>query len=168
MTPIEITLNGKATRGVVEPRMSLADFIRNDCHLTGTHLGCEHGVCGACTLLVDGRPVRSCILLAVAADGANVRTVEGYRNDPVMDVIRDCFSEYHALQCGFCTPGTLASAYDIVNRLPTADRARIREELNGNLCRCTGYIGIINAIEAALRRVHAGIRGRATQEAHRG
>jgi carbon-monoxide dehydrogenase small subunit len=154
MTTVEITLNGKTTRGTVEPRTSLADFIRNDILLTGTHLGCEHGVCGACTLLVDDRPVRSCIMLAVAADGTQVRTVEGYRDDPVMDVIRDCFAECHALQCGFCTPGMLATAYDIVKRLPTADRARIREELSGNLCRCTGYIGIINAIEMALHRIH--------------
>ena len=151
---LEITVNGKRWSGTVEPRTSLADFIRNQCLLTGTHLGCEHGVCGACTVLVDGQPVRSCIMLAVAADGAKVRTVEGFENDPVMDVIRDCFSECHGLQCGFCTPGMLATAYDIVGRLPGADRARIREELGGNLCRCTGYIGIINAIETALRRIH--------------
>jgi carbon-monoxide dehydrogenase small subunit len=159
MRTIEINLNGRVNRGTVEPRTSLADFIRNDCRLTGTHLGCEHGVCGACTLLVDGRPVRSCIMLAVTADGANVRTVEGYADDPVMDVIRQCFSECHALQCGFCTPGMLATAYDIVNRLPTAGRDRIREELSGNLCRCTGYLGIINAIELALRHVNAGGEG---------
>jgi carbon-monoxide dehydrogenase small subunit len=159
MNTIEINLNGKVSRGTVEPRTSLADFLRYDCHLTGTHLGCEHGVCGACTLLVDGRPVRSCIMLAAAADGSDVRTVEGYRGDAVMDVIRQCFSECHALQCGFCTPGMLATAYDIVNRLPTASRDHIRDELNGNLCRCTGYIGIINAIELALRRVNAGAEG---------
>jgi carbon-monoxide dehydrogenase small subunit len=165
MRPIEIELNGTMSRGMVEPRTSLADFIRNDCRLTGTHLGCEHGVCGACTLLVDDQPVRSCIMLAVAADGAIVRTVEGYRGDPVMDAIRRAFSECHALQCGFCTPGMLATAYDIVHRLPTADRDRIREELNGNLCRCTGYIGIINAIELALRRVH-GDRAQAAGQRH--
>jgi carbon-monoxide dehydrogenase small subunit len=156
MRRVQININGKVIRDTVEPRMSLADFIRNDCLLTGTHLGCEHGVCGACTLLVDGEPVRSCIMLAAAADGAEVRTIEGYRDDPIMDIIRQCFSECHALQCGFCTPGMLATAYDIVKRLPTADRNRIREELNGNLCRCTGYLGIINAIELALRRVHDG------------
>jgi carbon-monoxide dehydrogenase small subunit len=156
MRMIEITLNGKTSRGTVEPRTSLADFIRYDCRLTGTHLGCEHGVCGACTLLVDGQPVRSCIMLAATADGADVRTVEGYRGDPVMDIIRECFGECHALQCGFCTPGMLAAAYDIVKRLPTADRDRIREELSGNLCRCTGYLGIINAIELALRRLAGG------------
>jgi carbon-monoxide dehydrogenase small subunit len=165
MRPIEIELNGKMSRGMVEPRTSLADFIRNDCRLTGTHLGCEHGVCGACTLLVDKEPVRSCIMLAAAADGAVVRTVEGYRGDPVMDAIRQAFSECHALQCGFCTPGMLATAYDIVHRLPTADRDRIREELNGNLCRCTGYIGIINAIELALRRIH-GDRAQAGGHGH--
>jgi carbon-monoxide dehydrogenase small subunit len=156
MRTIEMTLNGKPSRGTIEHRTSLADFIRNDCRLTGTHLGCEHGVCGACTLLVDARPVRSCIMLAAAADGSDVRTVEGYHNDPVMEVIRECFSECHALQCGFCTPGMLATAYDIITRLPNADRDRIREELSGNLCRCTGYLGIINAIELALRRVRNG------------
>jgi carbon-monoxide dehydrogenase small subunit len=167
MRTIEINLNGRTNRAVVEARTSLADFIRNDCRLTGTHLGCEHGVCGACTLLVNGRPVRSCIMLAAAADGAEVRTIEGYRGDPVMDMIRQCFSECHALQCGFCTPGMLATAYDIVHRLPGADRDRIREELSGNLCRCTGYLSIINAIDLALRRVHAGAEKLETARARR-
>jgi carbon-monoxide dehydrogenase small subunit len=163
---VEITVNGRCWTGTIEPRTSLADFVRNQCLLTGTHLGCEHGVCGACTLFVDGEPVRSCIMLAIAADGSNVRTVEGYRDDPIMEVIRECFSECHALQCGFCTPGMLASAYDIVQRLPMADRARIREELSGNLCRCTGYIGIINAVELALNRIHGTAkRGAALKEA---
>ena len=154
MTKLSFTLNGKPVEGDVEPRISLGDFIRNTQLLTGTHLGCEHGVCGACTLIVDDRPVRSCIMLAVAADGCVVRTVEGYEGDAAMAVIRRCFSECHALQCGFCTPGMLATAYDIVRRLPDADRNRIRLELSGNLCRCTGYIGIVDAIELALARIH--------------
>jgi carbon-monoxide dehydrogenase small subunit len=152
---ISIVLNDKPVRATVEARTSLADFIRNDCLLTGTHLGCEHGVCGACTLLMDGEPVRSCITLAAAADSCEVRTIEGYDNDPLMAVIRQCFAEFHAVQCGFCTPGMLATAYDVVKRLSTACRARIRLELSGNLCRCTGYLGIIDAIEAAIERVHA-------------
>ena len=155
MRTVEITVNGKISRGTVEPRTSLADFLRNDCLLTGTHLGCEHGVCGACTLLVDGQPVRSCIMLAVAADGADVRTIEDNREDPIMHVIRECFSECHALQCGFCTPGMLATAYDIVNRLPTANRDRIREELSGNLCRCAAYKKILESVMAASRLMRA-------------
>jgi aerobic carbon-monoxide dehydrogenase small subunit len=154
MTPVHITINGVPVRADVEARTSLADFLRDKRLLTGTHVGCEHGVCGACTLLMDGQPVRSCITLAAAADGCEIRTVEDYEGDAVMDVIRQCFSECHALQCGFCTSGMLATAYDIVTRLPNADRSRIRVELSGNLCRCTGYLGIINAIEAALGRVH--------------
>jgi carbon-monoxide dehydrogenase small subunit len=161
MTSVQIQINGKTERGEVEPRTSLADFIRNECLLTGTHLGCEHGVCGACTVLVDGAPVRSCIMLAASADGCEVRTVEGFDGDRTMTQIRRAFAECHALQCGYCTPGMLATAYDIVTRLPQADRARIRLELAGNLCRCTGYIGIINAVELALARVHDRERGAA-------
>jgi aerobic carbon-monoxide dehydrogenase small subunit len=154
MKRVHMTVNGGPVRAETEERMSLADFLRDSRLLTGTHIGCEHGVCGACTLLMDGEPVRSCITLAAAADGRDIRTIEGYVGDVVMDVIRQCFAECHALQCGFCTPGMLATAYDIVTRLPQADRSRIRVELSGNLCRCTGYLGIINAIEIALRRVH--------------
>jgi aerobic carbon-monoxide dehydrogenase small subunit len=156
VTHVHLTINGAPVRADVEARTSLADFLRDMRLLTGTHIGCEHGVCGACTLLMDGQPVRSCITLAAAADGCEIRTVEDYEGDAVMDVIRQCFYECHALQCGFCTPGMLATAYDIVTRLPNADRSRIRVELSGNLCRCTGYLGIVNAIEAALRRVHGG------------
>jgi len=154
MITVHLRLNGHPVEGLVEPRTSLADFIRDSQRLTGTHLGCEHGVCGACTLLVDGRPIRSCLMLAASADGRDVRTVEGFRGDKIMGVIHRCFTECHALQCGFCTPGMLATAYDIVTRLPGADRARIRAELSGNLCRCTGYLGIIAAIERALDQLH--------------
>ena len=152
---VTLTLNGRPIEADVEARKSLADFIREREGLTGTHITCEQGVCGACTILVDGRPVRSCIALAVTADGRDVRTVEGFDDDPAMAIVRRCFSECHALQCGYCTPGMLVTARDIVTRLPNADRARIRLELSGNLCRCTGYLGIINAIEKAASEIRA-------------
>ena len=155
MTITKLTINGQTVTADVEPRLSLADFIRDNQGLTGTHTACEQGVCGACTLLLDGRPVRSCITLAVAADGKEVRTTEGYDGDEVMAIIRACFKKGHAVQCGYCTPGMLATAYDIVNRLPDADRTRIKIELSGNLCRCTGYLGIVDAIEMAIAEVHS-------------
>ena len=158
MMKISLILNATLVTGQAEPRTSLADFIREDQRLTGTHVGCEHGVCGACTVLIDGRPMRSCLMLAVSAEGRDVRTVEGYHDDETMAAIRRSFTECHALQCGFCTPGMLATAYDIVKRLPQADRRRIRSELNGNLCRCTGYIGIIDAIERTLDHIHGADR----------
>ncbi len=154
MTTTTLTINGGTVTANVEPRLSLADFIRDHQGLTGTHTACEHGVCGACTLLLNGRPVRSCITLAVAADGMEVRTTEGYDGDEVMSVIRACFKKGHAVQCGYCTPGMLATAYDVVTRLPDADRQRIKHELSGNLCRCTGYLGIVDAIEMAIAEVH--------------
>ena len=154
MTITKLTINGQTATADVEPRLSLADFIRDNQGLTGTHTACEQGVCGACPLLLDGRPVRSCITLAVAADGKEVRTTEGYDGDEVMAIIRACFKKGHAVQCGYCTPGMLATAYDIVNRLPDADRTRIKNELSGNLCRCTGYLGIVDAIEMAIAEVH--------------
>ena len=151
MRSVSLTINDSLVTGTVQARTSLADFVRNDCLLTGTHVGCEHGVCGACTVMMDGEPVRSCITLAVAAEGRSIRTVEGYAGDGTMDVLRRCFAAYHALQCGFCTPGMLATAYDIVTRLPNCDRARIKLELSGNICRCTGYLGIVDAIEEAMK-----------------
>jgi aerobic carbon-monoxide dehydrogenase small subunit len=150
MTKIRLRINGRDQTGEMEPRTHLADFLREEMNLTGTHLGCEHGVCGACTILVDGRPARSCITLAVSCQDADIRTIEGYLDDPVMAALRASFKKHHALQCGFCTPGMLATAFDIVTRLPQADEARIREELAGNLCRCTGYAGIVAAIKAVL------------------
>ena len=155
MTPIAIEINGQRVERSVPPRLHLADFVRDQTRLTGTHLGCEHGVCGACTLLVDDQPVRSCIAFAVACDGRKVTTIEGYDGDAAMALLRDAFSRHHALQCGFCTPGMLATSRDIVLRLPDADEARIRLELAGNLCRCTGYMGIV----AAIRDVLAQCRG---------
>jgi carbon-monoxide dehydrogenase small subunit len=148
--PITLTVNGEAVEADVAPRQHLADFLRENLHLTGTHLGCEHGVCGACTVMIDGAPARSCITLAVACDGAEIRTVESFDDDPVMAQLRAAFTAEHALQCGFCTPGMMATARDIVTRLPGADEARIRRELSGNLCRCTGYVGIVRAITRVL------------------
>ena len=142
-------VNGKPAEVEVEPRMTLADCLREKLRLTGTHLGCEHGVCGACTVEIDGAPARSCISLAVACSGAVVRTIEGFDDDPLMEQLRAAFTAEHALQCGYCTPGMLMTARDIVLRLPEADESRIRLELSGNLCRCTGYRGIV----AAIRRV---------------
>ena len=146
MTAIDLTVNGKAVAADVEPRTNLADFLRDTLGLTGTHLGCEHGVCGACTLLIDGMPARSCITFAVACDGADIRTIEGLDDDPVMRELRVAFSREHALQCGYCTPGMLASARDVVLRMPDAGAQEIRIAMSGNLCRCTGYVGIVRAI----------------------
>jgi carbon-monoxide dehydrogenase small subunit len=150
MKSITLEVNGELVSTSVRPRTHLADLLREELRLTGTHLGCEHGVCGACTLEIDGAPSRSCITLAVACDGARVRTVEGFDDDPVMQALRAAFNEHHALQCGYCTPGMLITARDIVLRLPEVDEARIREELAGNLCRCTGYVGIVRAISSVL------------------
>ena len=148
--PVAITVNGQRVEAEIEPRTHLADFLREHQGLTGTNLGCEHGVCGACTLEIDGAPARSCITYAVACDGAAVRSVEGFGDDPVMAQLREAFTAEHALQCGYCTPGMLVTARDIVMRLPDADEARIRKELAGNLCRCTGYVGIVRAIQRVL------------------
>lgn len=150
MTDTTFTVNGQTVRYAGEGRTHLADFLRESLFLTGTHIGCEHGVCGACTLIKDGQPVRSCITFAAACNGATIRSVEDFHDDPVMIRLRTAFKAHHALQCGFCTPGMLATAYDIVTRLPMADEARVREELSGNLCRCTGYMGIVAAIRAVL------------------
>lgn len=155
MNALSLTVNGKPVAAEVEPRLSLADFIRDRCRLTGTHLGCEHGVCGACTVLMNGEPMRSCITFAVAADGAEITTIEGFDDDEPMAQLRKAFHEHHALQCGYCTPGMLVAARDIVLRLPGADEARVRLELAGNLCRCTGYVGIVDAILAVLEERRA-------------
>ena len=152
MDPISIQVNGRSFSRQAEPRMHLGDFLRDELHLTGTHLGCEHGVCGACTVLVDGQPTRSCITFAVACEGREVTTIEGYEDDAVMRRLRQAFTRHHALQCGFCTPGMLTTARDIVLRLPEADEACVRLELSGNLCRCTGYQGIVDAILDVLQQ----------------
>ena len=141
-----ITINGE-TRAITAPaRTHLADVIREHCGLTGTHLGCEQGVCGACTVLVDGTPMRSCLIYAHEAEGMEVTTIEGLDEDPVAMALRAAFTKHHALQCGYCTPGMMMTARDIVTRLGAVDEARIRDELAGNLCRCTGYRGIVRAI----------------------
>ena len=150
LTAINLTVNGKAVAANVEPRTSLADFLRDTLGLTGTHIGCEHGVCGACTLVIDAMPARSCITLAVACDGADITTIEGHDDDAVMRELRAAFSREHALQCGYCTPGMLASARDVVLRMPDASAEDIRIAMSGNLCRCTGYVGIVGAIERVL------------------
>jgi carbon-monoxide dehydrogenase small subunit len=150
MQPIALTVNGRELQALVEPRTHLADFLREHCRLTGTHLGCEHGVCGACTVLIAGAPARSCLTYAVACDGLSIDTIEGFDDDAIMAELREAFSREHALQCGFCTPGMLIAARDIVQRVPDADERRIRVELSGNLCRCTGYRGIVNAVRGVL------------------
>jgi aerobic carbon-monoxide dehydrogenase small subunit len=150
MSRLQMNVNGKSLSVEVEPRTHLADFLREQRLLTGTNLGCEHGVCGACTLMIDGVPMRSCLIPAVSCAGAAVRTIEDFNDDAVMTRLRAAFSAEHALQCGYCTPGMLATARDIVTRLPDADDARIRLELAGNLCRCTGYVGLVRAVRRVL------------------
>lgn len=144
---ISLTVNGETHHVSAPPRTQLAEVLRDMLDLTGTHLGCEQGVCGACTVMMDGRPVRSCITFVNACDGAQIETIEGHRSDPVMDRLREAFSRHHALQCGFCTPGMLATGRDILARHADPDERTIRTELSGNLCRCTGYVGIVRAIQ---------------------
>ncbi|MET0528387.1 MAG: 2Fe-2S iron-sulfur cluster-binding protein, partial [Microvirga sp.] len=156
MKTVALSINGEMHEARVEPRTSLADFMRGTLSLTGTHLGCEHGVCGACTVLIDDRPMRSCIMYAVQAEGRNVRTIEGFDHDPLMAELREAFTREHGVQCGFCTPGMLVTARDIVIRLGDPGEQRVREELAGNLCRCTGYVGIVKAIRSVGVRHPAG------------
>ncbi|WP_149537322.1 xanthine dehydrogenase family Fe-S subunit [Siccirubricoccus phaeus] len=146
--PVALTVNGDPATLLVEPRTHLADALREQLNLTGTHLGCEQGVCGACTLLIDGKPQRACLAFAVDCEGSAVTTIEGFDADPTMAALREAFSAHHALQCGFCTPGMLVTARDVVLRLGEIPEARLREELAGNLCRCTGYVGIVAAVQA--------------------
>ena len=153
MITVAIELNGSKVTQAIEPRESLADFVRERCGLTGTHLGCEHGACGACTVLLDGEATRACLILAAMCDGRSVLTIEGLRNDQMMEVLRRHFHECHALQCGFCTPGMLIAARDILRRIGRPDEPTVRHELSGHICRCTGYAGIVNAIVAAGREI---------------
>ena len=143
---ITLTVNGKSYERLVEARMMLADFLRGELDLTGTHLGCEHGVCGACTVLLNGEAVRSCLLLAVQADGAELLTVEGLARGNELHPLQKAFHERHALQCGFCTPGFLMTAFAFLKETPNPTEAEIREAISGNLCRCTGYLPIVQAI----------------------
>jgi aerobic-type carbon monoxide dehydrogenase small subunit (CoxS/CutS family) len=144
--PVEVTINGRTYREEVEPRLLLSDFLRHRIGLTGTHVGCEHGVCGACTIRLDGAAVRSCLLLAVQADGSAIETVEGLASDGELHPLQDAFREHHALQCGFCTSGILMSAAELLERDGTPTRAEIVDMLSGHLCRCTGYEPIVDAI----------------------
>jgi aerobic carbon-monoxide dehydrogenase small subunit len=155
MKPVAITvqLNGAETTCAVEPRESLADFLRERCRLTATHLGCEHGACGACTVVVDGQATRSCLRLAVMCNGRSVQTLEGLDDDRTIEVLRRHFHESHGLQCGFCTPGMLIMARDILLRIANPTAETIREQLSGQICRCTGYAGIVKAIVAAGREL---------------
>jgi carbon-monoxide dehydrogenase small subunit len=146
---IRLQVNGSPIDEMVEPRLLLADFLRERLRLTGTHLGCEHGVCGACTILLDGDSVRSCLLFAVQADGREIRTVEGLGNPKEMHPIQQAFREHHGLQCGYCTPGMMLTAVDLIEKYPLESDQEVREGLSGNLCRCTGYQNIVSAVKAA-------------------
>lgn len=152
---VTFTLNGRPARHEVEPRSTLAELLRDDCALTGLHLGCEHGSCGACTVLIDGAAGRSCLMLTALCEGRVVQTLEGLRNDPAMRVLKRSFHECHALQCGFCTPGMLMIAYDMIRRHAVLDEATVRLGLAGQICRCTGYVGIVVAILRAHVELHA-------------
>jgi carbon-monoxide dehydrogenase small subunit len=154
---IEVTVNGRIRRAAVEPRLTLADFLRERCQLTGTHLGCEHGVCGACAILLDGQAVRGCLVFAVQADGGSVTTVEGIADaDGTLSPVQQAFREHHGLQCGFCTPGFVTSVTALLRDNPSPTDEEIREGLSGNLCRCTGYQGILAAVRAAAGTINAG------------
>src|SRR5256885_7922284 len=146
---IELTVNGVHREGLVEPRKTLADFLRDDLQLTGTHLGCEHGVCGACTVLVNGEAIRSCLMLAVQARGADVLTIEGLERDGTLHPIQHAFRESHSFQCGFCTPGFVMSTVAFLAESPRPSEAEIREALSGNICRCTGYQSIVEGVHLA-------------------
>ena len=155
MTPIALTVNGRKIQALVEPRTHLADFLREHCRLTGTHLGCEHGVCGACTIIVDGAAVRSCLLFAAQAHGRDVQTVEGLADGETLNPLQEAFREHHGLQCGFCTPGFLMTLTCFLRECPDPSEAQIREAISGNLCRCTGYQNIVAAAAAAARSMSA-------------
>jgi aerobic-type carbon monoxide dehydrogenase small subunit (CoxS/CutS family) len=148
---VRLTVNGVAHEGRCEPRKLLVDLIREDLGLTGTHVGCEHGICGACTVILDGEAARSCLLLAVQADGSEITTVEGLARDGKLHPLQEAFHEHHGLQCGFCTPGMLLTALDFLRTNPTPTEREIREGIAAVLCRCTGYQGIVKAVDAAAR-----------------
>jgi carbon-monoxide dehydrogenase small subunit len=155
MQPRALTLqvNGEEYRVLAEPRKLLCDVLREDCGLTGTHVGCEHGVCGACTVLLDGRPVRSCLVYSVQAEGAEITTIEGIGNDGRLSTLQQCLHELHGLQCGFCTPGIVLTMQAWIEEHPSPTEGEVREALSGNLCRCTGYHNIVAAVlEAAARQ----------------
>ena len=150
---IKLTVNGEVRSGQAEPRKLLVDFLREDLGLTGTHVGCEHGICGACTILVNGEAARSCLMLAVQANGAELRTIEGLAGKDGLHPLQETFREYHGLQCGFCTPRMLLAAYDLLQTNPTPTEEEIRAGLSAVLCRCTGYHDIVQAVQAAAERM---------------
>jgi carbon-monoxide dehydrogenase small subunit len=152
---IELTVNGKTHEGVVEARRTLADFLRDDLRLTGTHLGCEHGVCGACTVLVNGEAVRSCLMFAVQANGQEVTTIEGIATGSTLHPVQEAFWECHGMQCGFCTPGFVMSVYAFLQENPDPKEEEIRPALSGNICRCTGYQNIVNAVLLASEKMRS-------------
>ena len=153
---IAVTINGKAHTREVETRLTLADFLRHELNLTGTHVGCEHGVCGACTVLVNGRSVRSCLMLAVQCDGEEVATVESLGQGGGLNFLQQAFQDHHGLQCGFCTPGILMTLTEFLRDHPAPDEAEVRDAMTGNICRCTGYQGIVDAALAAAKRMREG------------
>jgi carbon-monoxide dehydrogenase small subunit len=151
---ITVTVNGRKMAGETEARVTLVDFLRDGLGLTGTHVGCEHGVCGACSVILDGRPVRSCLMYAVQADGADILTVEGLEDaDGALSALQDAFCENHALQCGYCTPGMLIASHALLRANPAPSEADIREAIGGNLCRCTGYQQIVEAVQMAAEKM---------------
>jgi aerobic-type carbon monoxide dehydrogenase small subunit (CoxS/CutS family) len=151
---ISVTVNGETRTGMAEPRMLLADFLRDELRLTGTHVGCEHGVCGACTVIIDGEAARSCLMFAVQVDGAEIGTIEGLATNGEMHPLQKLFSEHRALQCGFCTPGVLMTAIDLVHSRGSLTADEIRIGMSAALCRCTGYEGIVNAVTDYARQIH--------------
>jgi 2-furoyl-CoA dehydrogenase 2Fe-2S iron sulfur subunit len=153
---VTLTLNGRERTGFAEPRMLLTDFLRHELHAFGVHVGCEHGVCGACTILVEGRAVRGCTRLAVQMEGAQITTVEGLADPGTLNVLQQAFARHHALQCGFCTPGILLSATHFLRKNKEPDEAEVRDMLSGHICRCTGYAGIVAAILDAAVRIRRG------------
>ena len=155
MTSVTLTVNGAPVSAAVEPRTHLADFLREHMLLTGTHLGCEHGVCGACTVLVDGHSTRACLIFAVQANGCEVTTVEGLTPEGGLSVLQQAFVDNHGLQCGFCTPGMLVTLTELLRENPSPSENEVREALTGNLCRCTGYAGIVKAALDAAQRMRA-------------
>ena len=150
-TVVRLVVNGEERRGIAEPRTLLSDFLRHELGLTGTHVGCEQGVCGACTVRVDGGLARSCLMFAVQLEGANIETVEGLASGDELHPVQQAYHEHHGLQCGYCTPGLLLASIDLLERSPDPSEEEIREYLAGNVCRCTGYVGVVAAVQAAAR-----------------
>jgi len=161
---LNLEVNGKTLSGVAEPRTLLSDFLRHNLGLTGVHVGCEHGVCGACTVLLDNQPVRSCLMFAVQARHHSITTIEGLAKGGEMHPVQDAFRRHHGLQCGFCTPGMVLTAVDLIQREPDLSERSVREGMSGNLCRCTGYEGIVQAVLAAAKDLKRQSQGNRTEE----